>query len=378
MKKSLTFVIALTGVLLTGVVACDSKEINNVESVSLDETLTMVVGDVLTLEPVFIPSDAADRSVTWDSSEEAFATVDADGNVTALAAGETTITVTTVDGEKTDTCVITVISEERISLDPAEVSLLVGDEQTLVATVLSAGTDQSVTWRSSDPLVATVDETGLVKAVANGEATIRAISGVNEAVCKVLVSHIGRLSFRSTETWTAGDQVWSDAVMAEGAKTTGFNGGASEFYADVRKDIEGPAGETYGDMFSWQAVNLYGDYICPGEWRVPSSDDTIALDKELGGTGENDTPGGTSAPGLERITTNYIGLWGGQYGGTSSGNYVGRQGETAFYWTTTTATSYAGSAYALSFNNSGMIFPWIEMAKGNGFTVRCVKAVEAE
>ncbi|MBA7552265.1 hypothetical protein ES705_44823 [subsurface metagenome] len=80
-----------------------------VTGVTLDQaTMTLTAGGATgTLVAVVAPADASDTSVTWSSSAPAVATV-ANGVVKPLTVGETTITVTTVDGSLTDTCVVTV------------------------------------------------------------------------------------------------------------------------------------------------------------------------------------------------------------------------------------------------------------------------------
>ena len=62
----------------------------------------------------------------------------------------------------------------ELTLDPTPLSLQVGDSQTITATVTPDDADQSVTWESNNPDVATVDNTGNVRGVAEGEATITA------------------------------------------------------------------------------------------------------------------------------------------------------------------------------------------------------------
>lgn len=80
-----------------------------VNSVSLNKTeLTLPRTESYTLVATINPSDASDKSVTWKSSDESVAKVDANGKVTALKVGTATITVTTVDGGKTATCEVTV------------------------------------------------------------------------------------------------------------------------------------------------------------------------------------------------------------------------------------------------------------------------------
>ena len=81
----------------------------SVTGVSVDPTSwEMAVGDTKTLTATVLPSNASDKSVTWESDDESVATVSDAGVVTAVAAGTATITVTTTDGSKTATCEITV------------------------------------------------------------------------------------------------------------------------------------------------------------------------------------------------------------------------------------------------------------------------------
>lgn len=80
-----------------------------VTSVALDKTTaTIKVGGTVTLAATITPANATNKNVTWSSSDPAVATVDTNGVVTGKAAGKATITVTTVDGNHTATCVVTV------------------------------------------------------------------------------------------------------------------------------------------------------------------------------------------------------------------------------------------------------------------------------
>lgn len=79
-----------------------------VSGVSLSESaITLSVNGTEQLTKTITPSNATNQNVTWSSNDTDIATV-VDGLVTAVAAGTATITVTTVDGNKTDTCVVTV------------------------------------------------------------------------------------------------------------------------------------------------------------------------------------------------------------------------------------------------------------------------------
>ncbi|MEK0314889.1 family 10 glycosylhydrolase [Cohnella sp. 56] len=80
-----------------------------VEEVSLDkETLQLNVGAVFQLKATITPSGAANKNVTWTSSDDGIAAIDNTGKVTAIAEGTAVITVTTEDGNKTATAVVTV------------------------------------------------------------------------------------------------------------------------------------------------------------------------------------------------------------------------------------------------------------------------------
>ena len=80
------------------------------------------------------------------------------------------------------------IPVSSITLNQTELELKVGESATLVATVgPENATDKSVTWTSSDASIATVDASGVVKAVRAGRATITAKAGDKTATCAVKI-----------------------------------------------------------------------------------------------------------------------------------------------------------------------------------------------
>ena len=106
------------------------------ESITLNMTeASLKVNETTTLTATVLPETATNKSVTWTSSNESVATVDADGVVTAIAAGEATITATTVDGSNLSaSCKVTVESGSTglpISVTPASGST-VGELQKIV------------------------------------------------------------------------------------------------------------------------------------------------------------------------------------------------------------------------------------------------------
>ena len=158
------------------------------------KTLTSKGATVKLIETV-TPSDAADKSVTWTSSNPAVATVSSTGLVTAVANGTTTITCKTNSGAKTKTATITVnipIVPTGVTLNKTSAILTTkGETVQLKETVApSTATDKSVTWTSSNPSVATVNSSGVVTAVASGTTTItcKTNSGAKTATATIDVS----------------------------------------------------------------------------------------------------------------------------------------------------------------------------------------------
>jgi len=80
-----------------------------VTGLTLDKnSLSLPAGEAYTLTPTVSPSNAALKDIRWSSGNPAVATVDQSGRVTAVAAGVTTITAVTVDGNKIASCAVTV------------------------------------------------------------------------------------------------------------------------------------------------------------------------------------------------------------------------------------------------------------------------------
>lgn len=89
-------------------------DIVSVTGVALDKSSAEITtGKTLLLKATVSPSDAANKNVTWSSSDTAIATVDAKGLVTGIKAGKVNITVTTEDGGYTAVCKVTVTAASR-------------------------------------------------------------------------------------------------------------------------------------------------------------------------------------------------------------------------------------------------------------------------
>ena len=149
------------------------------------------------------PSDATEKTVTWESLNPGIVTVDQTGKVTAIAKGIATIKakIGAFEGASTVTVVVSV---HNVTLNKNELTLNKDAEETLVATVNpSDADDNTVTWTSSNPSVATVDVNGLVKALAGGTSIITASAGGKSASCTVTVNIPG-----NSEGYEGGEGEW--------------------------------------------------------------------------------------------------------------------------------------------------------------------------
>ena len=140
----------------------------SVTGVTLNQTsLAMKPGETATLIATVEPSNAKDKSLTWESSDNSIVTVDENGNIKALKAGTATITVTTKDGGFKATATITVTKDivpvTGVSFDKTTLNLATGSSTTLKATVKpSDATNKGLTWKSSDSSIVTVDKNGKI------------------------------------------------------------------------------------------------------------------------------------------------------------------------------------------------------------------------
>jgi len=154
-------------------------------------TRNLTTGQTLQLNATVAPANATNRNVTWRSSNTAIATVNASGLVTARASGTATITVNTVDGNRSVSVQVRVTQPVTgVSIAGAATrNLNVDQTLQLNATVAPANaTNRNVTWSSSNTAVATVNASGLVTARAAGTATIRVATADGNRTASVSVN----------------------------------------------------------------------------------------------------------------------------------------------------------------------------------------------
>lgn len=180
--------------------SCTLTVIQSVEKITLSAfTSAIEIGDTLQLQASVQPAIAADKSVSWRSSDSGVATVSSSGLVTGKANGWVTITATAKDGSGVSGSIQLKVGQpipiavEKITLDTTTIEVYSnheGDFQLTHTVAPENADDPSVKWFSSNTKVATVTQSGLVTSVGAGSATItcRSVSNpVIEATCAVTV-----------------------------------------------------------------------------------------------------------------------------------------------------------------------------------------------
>lgn len=189
------------------------------KELKVPDTLDVKLNDTdeTAIEAKCEPKDASNISFDFASSDEEVATVDKDGKVKVLKAGECDITTTLLqDGEKVTektTHVKAFYEVESITLDSNEGKLTVGNSHTIKATVApeEVAAKTTIEWSSSNEKVATVDSNGKVTAVSSGNATITATAGEESANYEVTVEQPKKVT-TSNKTYTKNGSSNSSAV----------------------------------------------------------------------------------------------------------------------------------------------------------------------
>lgn len=136
-----------------------------------------------------------DAVKSWKSSNTKIVKVDKKGKITAKKKGKATITVTMKSGAKA-TCKVTVqkgkVTTKKLTLSEKKATLQVKKTMTLTVKRNPISATEKITWKSSNPKVATVDKNGKVKAKKAGTVKITAKSSNGKtAACKITVKKAG-------------------------------------------------------------------------------------------------------------------------------------------------------------------------------------------
>ena len=197
-----------------------------VESVTLDESaITLTEEETQTLTAIVLPADATNKNVTWESDDEDVATVSNTGVVTAVGAGDATITCKSVsDNTKSATCAV------HVNVSPYTKSSLIFTK----ACGGSGTADDDAVWTvTSDANESNYDNT----------------KGIHYGTGSAAVSYI---------------KIQTDEIAGTIAKVVVNTSGASGTSAVVSVSVDGTAFEIYGDKPSASITTTASDYTFTG------------------------------------------------------------------------------------------------------------------
>jgi len=249
--------VAVNGVTVTGTLR------NPTASFDYQNSLVGAQADTIQLVAAVNPPYADNLGVTWSSSSDIVASVDATGLVNVHTAGAATITATTADGGFTDTFAL------NISADPVAVtgitvtgssSVMVGLTTTLGTTVAPVdATNQGVTWSSANDLVATINSTtGVVTGVNPGDVVITATAADGSLVTGTTTITVTQ-ALNTVFSWTAGagaDISVSSPTSISGKTVVGSSATALNFASTglVLSGTKFVIGSTYNDTVAGGAT----------------------------------------------------------------------------------------------------------------------------
>ncbi len=183
-------------VIIKAVSACTSAESEytftvrqQITSIDIpEEEIVLKLGEAYTFEPVVLPENAFDKTVTYTSSDENVITVE-NGTVTTVGTGSATVTLTSACGKVEKQCSIKVIVLPSAIEMESEISVEKTKSYQLTPVLSPENvTETKIYYSSSDEEIATVDENGLVTAHKAGTAVIRAQSEVEDVFAECIVN----------------------------------------------------------------------------------------------------------------------------------------------------------------------------------------------
>lgn len=164
------------------------------ESVSLDDSISLDVLEQTALSVKVEPANCTERDFTWSSENEQIATVDEFGIVSGVSTGLTHVIIEAIPSGEKDSCLVTVFPEKfkvsEVMLIPEYHTMEIDTSFQIEVQVFPAEAyNKEITWRSSNINIASVDSSGLVSALQAGSVTIYATSldGGIIRTCQILV-----------------------------------------------------------------------------------------------------------------------------------------------------------------------------------------------
>ena len=254
-----------------------------ISSITLNKSsLELTKGDSYQMIATVSPSNATNQTLSWMTFDSDVVTIDQDGYITAVGEGSTWIYADATDGSyEYAGCSVTVVAShvyvESISISPTNETIEVGDQLQYTATILpSNATNKNVVWSTDHENIATIDENGVLTALAAGYTYVN--------VCSEEDSHI---------------YVWTKITITEPS------GGGSDYTTTTFNVSNTSVGSystgNYGEKYM---NNTYITY-----YRVTQGMNLLPIPSTASTYGDGGIPGSvtnsTPIAGIKSITINY-------------------------------------------------------------------------
>ena len=208
MKKTIILILALLPIVLLIVISVAGRILSTYQHIEVarvvftddagneldaNAVLTLGVGETKNTKIKIFPELAANKKVSYSSTDETVCTVDASGAVTGVRSGSAIIIVRTAEGNKTAklNVVVRADSVTGVTVTPSTLEMMKGESRDLGVVVEPyAALNKNVTYTTSNSSVVTVSKTGKLKAVGTGTAiiTVTTVDGGFTATCTVTVT----------------------------------------------------------------------------------------------------------------------------------------------------------------------------------------------
>ncbi|MDR3367435.1 MAG: hypothetical protein LBO71_10790, partial [Prevotellaceae bacterium] len=204
-------------------------------------------------------------------------------------------------------------------------------------------------WCTASPATGTANGTVTVDVTENATtetrtATVTIAAGSIAHIINVSQAVPPPTHAASTQTWTFGNQTWSDAIQIPSCNQTTFVG---NFIGPQCRSYTSGINTWY--YYNWKYVDDNKSTLCPSPWHVPNQGDIAAL--------------------VANTDSDLLHTWG--YGGHATGNSMFGESTQAYYWTLSTYGPDASQAYIGAYENGSMYQS--NISKDLGLQVRCVK-----
>ncbi len=199
-----SLVLVLVAIAVLGVTGC------NYTVTVTPNAVTLETGETVTLQAA--SSSNRDTSFIWTSADTGIATIDQSGIVIGIGEGQTTVTARGASSDSEGQASITV-TRPTITIAPIEATLETGETITLQATS-SSSRDTSFVWTSADANVATIDQSGIVTGIGEGQTmvTARGASSGSEGQASITVNRPVITVMPSQVTLIAGETITLEAT----------------------------------------------------------------------------------------------------------------------------------------------------------------------